>query len=451
MKKNAIIGMMALAVMGLSGCGKQEITLVSDQIEIELGSALDETVTNYVELDAEEAAQASVDFSAVDVMTAGTYTANVIYGRKKVPFEVVVKDTTAPKYRINNPIVVELGELIYAKDVIDAITELSGKVKVSFEELEETEETAAEGTETINGKMEDNAEDSVVLDGVTFNNAVVTYTEIGTYEIKMTVMDESGNSHDVFVPIVVGTPPVFEEIEDITVTEGAWTVFYTRGVKAKDCFGKDISHLVICHAEGVDLNKAGTYTVTFIATDTYGFKAEKSATVIVKEQEWQQAGNSKKSSGSRNEIPEATSTGKTTGTSTTSNTSSGSTGSNANSDSGKSGSGNSDSGNSSSGGQSVNPTPSKPDAGNSGKENSNNGGQTPNPTPAPSPTPDNSSNGGQTPAPTPTPDTGNGNGGTPDSNGGMAVPDGAIDMPVFDPSTNPPRDDEIGGGEWTVN
>lgn len=455
MKKNAIIGMMALAVMGLSGCGKQEITLVSDQIEIELGSALDETVTDYVELDAEEAAQASVDFSAVDVMTAGTYTANVIYGRKKVPFEVVVKDTTAPKYRINNPIVVELGELIYAKDVIDAITELSGKVKVSFEELEETEETAAEGTETINGKMEDNAEDSVVLDGVTFNNAVVTYTEIGTYEIKMTVMDESGNSHDVFVPIIVGESPVFEGIEDMTVTKGTKDVSYLDGVKATSSFDVDITDQITCNSDAVDLNEEGTYTITYTVTDQYGFKAESSATVTVQKGDASKktdAGKTTEKTGSNGKKADAAGTGKASGTSTTSNASSEATGSNANSVSGK---GNSE--NSSSGGQSVNSTPSKPDTGNSGKENSNNGGQTPAPTPTPSPAPDkgsgsssngNSDNGGSTPAPAPapepTPDINNGNEGGND----MQVPDGWEDVPVFDPSTNPDRPDEMGGTGW---
>lgn len=455
MKKNAIIGMMALAVMGLSGCGKQEITLVSDQIEIELGSALNETVTNYVELNAEEAAQAVVDFSAVDVMAVGTYAANVTYHKQQIPFEVVVKDTTAPTARINNPMIIAVGEPLYAKDIIAAITELSGKVTVSFEDPEETDEAVVEGTEVVvegTEIMEETAEDSVVLDGVTYNNAVLTYTEAGAFENKMTLMDASGNSKEILVPIVVGESPVFEGIEDMTVTKGTKDVSYLDGVKATSSFDVDITDQITCNSDAVDLNEEGTYTITYIVTDQYGFKAESSATVTVQKGDASKktdAGKTTEKTGNNGKKTDVAGIGKTAGTSTTSNTSSGSTGSNANSDSEKG-----NSGNSSSGGQSVNPTPSKPDTGNSDKENSNNGGQTPSPTPSPAPdkggsssSNGNSDNGGSTPtpdqtpapSPAPTPDAGN-----PSDNWWENGDWGD----AFDPSTNPDRPDEMGGTGW---
>ncbi len=50
-KKRIFIGTAFVGVLSLSACGKTELQPVAAQVEIELGSLLDENVTSYVTLD----------------------------------------------------------------------------------------------------------------------------------------------------------------------------------------------------------------------------------------------------------------------------------------------------------------------------------------------------------------------------------------------------------------
>lgn len=121
MKKKAILLVFGMMMTGMTGCGAKELALVSDRIEVELGSELDTTVTKYADLDEEAAAEASVDFSAVDVLAVGTYTATVTYGDQTAEFEVGVVDTTAPVVEVSEDVKVAAGMPLYAKDVITDI------------------------------------------------------------------------------------------------------------------------------------------------------------------------------------------------------------------------------------------------------------------------------------------------------------------------------------------
>ena len=151
MKKKSVLVLLAtVAALGVSACGAKELTLTANQVEVELGSELDTAVTNYV-ADADVAAQATIDFSAVDITKVGTYSAVVTYKEQTAGFDVVVTDTTAPIVDAEEQVVVAAGEPLYAEDVITSITELSGEVEVAFSEPEtSTDETAmVEGAEEV--------------------------------------------------------------------------------------------------------------------------------------------------------------------------------------------------------------------------------------------------------------------------------------------------------------
>lgn len=408
-----------LAVLGLSGCGKQEVSLISNQIELELGTELETTIESYVKLDKEDAEEASLDFSEVDVMTVGTYKAYIIYSGKKLPFEVAVKDTTAPAVEVEENVVALVNESLYAEDIMTGVTELSGEVQISFQKPDTAGEDITEGSKAAGS----------ILDDVMFNNPYVTYDRVGKYENIMTVTDMSGNSTEIPVHIVVVDAPVIEGVEDITVTVGTKDVDYLEGIKATGSDGADITSLVTCDAGRVDLNKEGTYTVTYAVVDKNGFEAVKSAVITVQKEEGKTAGTSKKTNAEKNNVPATGNNGKKSGAAdtidSTKNASSGKTEGNVGSDTGK--------GNSSSGGQNSGSTPSIPDTGNSGNGNSNSGGQAAEPTPS-------------------IPDTGSGgNGQVSDENQQRQdqIENGGFED--FDPSSNQPRDDEIGGGDVTWN
>lgn len=436
MKKSMWI---CLAALGLSGCGKQEISLISNQIELELGTELETTVESYVKLDEEDAEEASLDFSEVDVMAVGTYRAHIIYNGKKLSFEVVVKDTTAPEVAVEENIVAAVNEPLYAEDIMTGVTELSGEVKISFQKPDTMEEDITEGSKAAGS----------ILDDVMFNNVYVTYDRTGEYENIMTVTDMSGNSTEIPVHIVVVDAPVIEGVKDITVTVGTKDVDYLEGIKATGSDGADITSLVTCDAGRVDLNKEGAYTVTYAVVDENGFEAVKSAVITVQKEEEKTAGTSKKTNAGKNNVPATGNNGKKSSAAdtidSTKNASSGKTEGNVGRDTGKGNSSggqtsepsplkpDTEKGNSSSGGEVSDSTPSRPDTGNSGNGNSNSGGQAAEPTP-------------------PIPDTGSGgNGQVSDENQQRQdqIENGGFED--FDPSSNQPRDDEIGGGDVTWN
>lgn len=455
MKKNVIFGLAAMAALGLGGCGKQEINLLSEQIVVELGSNLDMNVTNYVELDEKEAAETKIDFSAVDVMKTGTYTAAVTYGEQTVSFEVLVKDTTAPVVEVREDIAVTAGETLFAEDIITNVTELSGEVTVAFQEAEaaSAETEVVDGTEMIDATEQ--GEDifpetgSFIVGDVTCSNAEIIYPETGEYDTVLTVADASGNSTEVPVHIVVGESPVFNGIEDITVSVGTEEVNYLDGISAVDCNENDITGQIVCDSSAVDLSTAGTYEIVYTVMDENGFKGTAKANVSVTEgkSDNTKKGTTNKANDNKKDSASKTNDNKNAEVSSTSNAggNSGSTENKSNSNNGNNPS--SSGGNSSNSGNGINggstPTPAPDKGGNSSNNGNSNGGSTPTPAPAPTPTP----------APTPAPDNGN-NGGGNISDENQQMQDQINDMinngelTPFDPSTNPDRPDELGGIDW---
>lgn len=409
MKRKAILGIAVIAVLGLSGCGKKELSLVSDQIEVELGSTLNETVTNYVKLDGDAAAQAAVDFSAVDVMKTGTYSAVVTYNEQTVSFEVIVTDTTAPAVEAVESVSVAAGEPLYTKDVITSVTELSGAVETGFQMVEEpaaeriegTEAVAAsqpetEGTEEIEAENEAAASgESFLLNDVLCNSAFVIYTEVGEYDNVLVVSDTSGNRTEVPVRVVVGTAPTFEGVEDITVTVGEEDVNYLDGVTATDCNGNDITGQIVCDTSAVNLKAEGAYDIVYTVADENGFQAEAKASVMV---EKEKAGSSSKK--------------------TTAGTDSSTKKSSASGNSNKSSGVNNTTNNNTSGGSSATPNTGGSSSSTSGGNNSTSGGSSPAPS---TDTTNNNTSGGSA-------DTNSGtSGGSADTSGNESTPSAGTD------------------------
>lgn len=294
-KRNILLTTAFVGALSLGACGKAELKPLAEQIEVELGSSLDENVTAYVALDEKAAKEATLDLSAVDTNKTGTYKASVAYKEQTAAFEVVVKDTTAPEVTLVDKVTVAAGTPLHAKDVIAEVTELSGKVTAVFENAEPEMAKQTEATETLEVEATEMPETEAAAEVVqskeepeTFMVGAVTCTDdttvfgsVGAYDVLLTVVDASGNETEVKVSVIVGEAPEFFGIEDLTVTVGTERVDYLEGVTATDYKGTDITDRIACDAALVNLDAVGTYEILYQVTDEEGFGAEEKASVVV--------------------------------------------------------------------------------------------------------------------------------------------------------------------------
>ena len=437
MKKKSVVALLtATMVIGMTGagCGDKQLALATDKVSVELGSELNTDVAAYIS-DADIAAETTIDFGAVDVSMLGSYMAVVTYKDQTASLEVDVVDTTAPEAEVVDQVTVGVEEPLYVEDVLTSVTELTGNVTATFDDLvdestEATEEVeVTEGVEATEGvevaedvetteDMEVTEEvetigasedmETFVLDDVTVTNDAIVFNAVGEYSVSLTLADESGNSKQVEVPVLVGTEPTFLGIEDLTVTTGAEDVDYLSGVTATDSNGNDLTDKIACDDSKVDLSLAGEYEITYTVTDENGFTAKQTAKVTVADGKTSKKDT--KSATTKSETTKAE-TGSTNSSAT--NTGSSNTG---NSNSGTSGSSNSGNSNSGTSGSS-----------NSG---SNNTGSSESGSTTPSGDSGSTDNGSSTPSA----DTGSNNGGNSSSDGTMSEPDSGFGTGELDPS-----------------
>ena len=306
-KRNILLTTAFVGALSLGACGKAELKPLAEQIEVELGSSLDENVTAYVALDEKAAKEATLDLSAVDTNKTGTYKASVAYKEQTAAFEVVVKDTTAPEVTLVDKVTVAAGTPLHAKDVIAEVTELSGEVTAVFENAEPEMAKQTEATETLEVAVTEMPETEAVAEVAqskeepeTFTVGAVTCTDdttvfgsVGAYDVLLTVVDASGNETEVKVSVIVGEAPEFLGIEDLTVTVGTERVDYLEGVTATDYKGTDITDRIVCDAALVNLDAVGTYEILYQVTDEEGFGAEEKASVVVAEKKAAKSGGKK--------------------------------------------------------------------------------------------------------------------------------------------------------------
>jgi len=389
MKKKSVVVLLTVTMvteMTAAGCGDKQLALATDRVSVELGYELNTDVAAYV-ADADIAVETTIDFGAVDVSKLGTYMAVVTYKDQTASLEVDVVDTTAPEAEVVNQVTVGVDEPLYVEDVLTSVTELTGNVMATFDDLadestEATEEVEAtegveaakdvettedmEVTEEVEATGASEDMETFVLDDVTVTNDAIVFHTVGEYSVSLTLADESGNSKQVEVPVLVGTEPTFLGIEDLTVTTGAENVDYLSGVTATDSNGNDLTDKIECDDSKADLSLAGEYEITYTVTDENGFTAKQTAKVTVADGK-----TSKKDTKSATTKSETTKA--ETGSTNSSNGGSSNSGSSnsGNSNSGSSNSGNSNSGSSNSGDNSGNSNSGSSNSGdNSGNSNS---------------------------------------------------------------------------------
>ena len=476
MKKKSVVALLtATMVIGMTGagCGDKQLALATDKVSVELGSELNTDVAAYIS-DADIAAETTIDFGAVDVSKLGSYMAVVTYKDQTASIEVDVVDTTAPEAEVVDQVTVGVDEPLYVEDVLTSVTELTGNVTATFDDLTDESTEATEEVETTEGveatedvettedmevtedkevteevEVTEASEDlgTFVLNDVTITNDVMVFDTVGEYSVRLTLADESGNSKQVEVPVLVGTEPTFLGIEDLTVTTGAEDVDYLSGVTATDSNGNDLTDKIACDDSKVDLSLAGEYEITYTVTDENGFTAKQTAKVTVadgKTAKKDTKSATTKSETTKTENGSTNSSATNTGSSNTGNSNSGTSGSSnsGNSNSGTSGSSNSGNSNSGTSGSSNSGNSNSGTSGssNSGNSNSgtsgssNSGSNNTGSSESGSTTPSGDSGSTDNGSSTPSADTGSNNGGNSSSDGTMSEPDSGFGTGELDPS-----------------
>ena len=450
MKKKSVVVLLTVTMvieMTAAGCGDKQLALATDRVSVELGYELNTDVAAYV-ADADIAVETTIDFGAVDVSKLGTYTAVVTYKDQTASLEVDVVDTTAPEAEVVNQVTVGVDEPLYVEDVLTSVIELTGNVTATFDDLADESTDATEEVETTEdmevteeveatGASEDM--ETFVLDDVTVTNDAIVFHTVGEYSVSLTLADESGNSKQVEVPVLVGTEPTFLGIEDLTVTTGAENVDYLSGVTATDSNGNDLTDKITCDDSKADLSLAGEYEIIYTVTDENGFTAKQTAKVTVADGKTSKKDT--KSATTKSETTKAE-TGSTNSSAT--NTESSNTGNSNSGTSESSNSGNSNSGTSGSSNSGDNSGSSNSGTSGSSNSGSNNTGSSE----SGSTTPSGDSGSTDTGSSTPSADTGSNNGGNSSSDGTMSVPDDFIPLdPSFGDNSGTGGN---GGGNSTI-
>ena len=479
-KKSMVALLTATMVIGMTGagCGDKQLALATDKVSVELGSEFNTDVSVYV-TDAGIAAETTIDFGAVDVSKLGSYMAVVTYKDQTASLEVDVVDTTAPEAEVVDQVTVGVDEPLYVEDVLTSVTELTGNVTATFDDLADESTEATEEVETTEGveaaedvettedmEVTENVEavkasedmETFVLDDVTVTNDAVVFHTVGEYSVSLTLADESGNSKQVEVPVLVGTEPTFLGIGDLTVTTGAENVDYLSGITATDSNGNDLTDKIECDDSKVDLSLAGEYEITYTVTDENGFTAKQTAKVTVadgKTSKKDTKSAATKSETTKAETGSTNSSATNTGSSNTGNSNSGTSGSSnsGNSNSGTSGSSNSGSSNGGTSGSSNTGNGNSGTSGSTSSESSNSGSSNGGTS--------GSSNSGNNNGESAAPSGDSGNSGNSDATGGTAggdsgssddigqitLPDGTPILPM-DPSLG---DNTGTGGQGSVD
>jgi hypothetical protein len=215
-------------------------------------------VTASDNLDGDLTEDITVDDSAVDYLTVGTY-------------EVVYSVSDAAGNEATEEITVTITTETVAP-TLDGITDLSVG-------LNGTEPSLVDGV---------TATDNIVGDltaSIVVSHDTIDTSMLGSYTITYTVTDAAGNTttETATLSVVDDVPPVIAGHRDLTFNVFSNPTFLWKTVSAIDNIDGDILGSIVVDSSDVDMNVVGSYDLTYTVSDSAGNTTSVTVTVTVKD------------------------------------------------------------------------------------------------------------------------------------------------------------------------
>ncbi|MCD7751943.1 MAG: hypothetical protein LUI10_09440 [Lachnospiraceae bacterium] len=185
-----------------------------------------------------------VDLNNINVSGVGEYTVSSTSGSKTLTCTITVVDTTPPELTLKEASVY-LNKTVSVDSFIESVTDLSGVAEVR---LTEEPDTSVSGAFTVTIEAED------------------IYGNVTSAETTLRVKKDD-------------VPPVISGLTTLTLAKHSSAPNYLSGVSANDA--TDGACTVSYNDSGVNYDVAGTYYVTYTASDTSGNVATKKRTVVI--------------------------------------------------------------------------------------------------------------------------------------------------------------------------
>lgn len=233
------------------------VTPVTECMVLELGDKVSEDLYDYISGFDFAVKRSTLDLSEVRENKVGEYEAVLTHGWQRFKYTIVIEDTTAPTLVLKEEqVYLKAGEVYTADIFVEEAQDLSGSPKLTVKALQGGQET---------GKH-------------------ICFEECGTYNVRVTAKDASGNSSSQSMEVIVDTAPEIYGVQEYYVAVGS-SVDYLEGITAFDAVDGDVSESLKVHIQDLDITVAGDYEIQYTAMDDYGLVTEETWPVHVLEKQ----------------------------------------------------------------------------------------------------------------------------------------------------------------------
>lgn len=251
---NIVISVMAAALLAAAGglfyARIYQVEPAFSEMTYEYGTPISRDVADYLVGTEWSVGLGELDLSRVDESRTGTYQAVARHGGEQFHYTINIQDTAAPQILWKDgQVYLALQRECSVWDVIEGLTDADIFAKAYF-------------------KSEGGLSDSVC------------FGRTGSYELEILARDSSGNETSGWVSVIVDIAPVIEGIRDFYVALGS-EPDYLEQVTAWDNTDGSLTDSIRVEDAEVFLDRAGEYTLTYLATDSYGLQTSEEAKVLV--------------------------------------------------------------------------------------------------------------------------------------------------------------------------
>ena len=220
------------------------------EMTYEFGTPVSQDIQDYLVGTDWSVGLGELDLSRVDEDRTGTYQAVARHGSGQFSYIINIRDTAPPQIVWkDSQVYLALQRECSVEDVIEGVIDADASAKAYF-------------------FGEEGLSDHVYFD------------RLGEYELEILARDSSGNESSGRVTVIVDIPPVLDGIRDFYVALGS-APDYLDQVTAWDDIDGDLTDSIRVEDSEVFLDRAGEYTLTYLATDSYGLVTEEEAKVLV--------------------------------------------------------------------------------------------------------------------------------------------------------------------------